>query len=76
MHVLWAGNLAILAFLYLFLDRLPYIRAQAKDPGAVNPGSTRSDKYEGVASDVETPFQKANSQLAVVDNEPKQWALV
>jgi hypothetical protein len=34
--VLWGINVAILGFLYLFFDRLPYIRAQSKDPGAVN----------------------------------------
>ena len=31
-YVLWSINVAILAFLYLFLDRLPHIRAQSKDP--------------------------------------------
>ncbi|KAG0623725.1 hypothetical protein M758_3G196600 [Ceratodon purpureus] len=72
-YVLWACNLAFLAFLYLFFDRLPYIRAQAKDNSLINPRSMPS--YNEVnASDVETPFHK--TELPVVDNEPRQWSPV
>lgn len=33
--MLFGINVAILAFIYLLLDRLPYIRAQSKDPDYV-----------------------------------------
>jgi hypothetical protein len=68
--VLWGCNVALLGFLFLFVDRLPYIIAQSKGNGAVNPGSTPS--YKAVsASDMESPLQKA--ELPTVDNEPRQW---
>ncbi|KAG0609684.1 hypothetical protein M758_7G005900 [Ceratodon purpureus] len=52
-YVLWGINVAVLAFLYLFLDRLPYIRAQSMDPEAVNP-------RKGIAMTAadETPYHK------------------
>jgi hypothetical protein len=41
-YILWGINVGILAFLYLFLDRLSYIRLQAKD---VDFKSSKNDQY-------------------------------
>lgn len=35
--MIWGVQIAIMSFIYLFLDRLPHIKMQSSDPRIVNP---------------------------------------
>lgn len=36
-YVIWGVQIALLSFIYLFLDRLPHIQRQSQDPSLINP---------------------------------------
>jgi len=62
-YVFWGVQLAILGFLLLLFDRLPYIKAQAKVPGAIaNVTKTPSVENLYVKTDASGP-----------DGRPTQW---
>jgi len=64
--VIWGVQVAILAFLFLLLDRLPYIKAQGKVPGAI-----ANVNKSGV---VENPDVKTDS--FGTEGRPAQWPQV
>lgn len=36
-YVIWGVQIALLSFIYLFMDRLPHIQRQSQDPSLINP---------------------------------------
>ena len=66
-YVIWGVQVAIMSFIYLFLDRLPYIKMQSADPGLmVNPiiktGSPAmgTDDTRGYEIEVKTVYGNGN----------------